>query len=223
MSTALAIAAVTATLQTSLQDVFNSQEAQGALPSIQVTVSSIAPDLVQKKLFSTESYYGVNLFLHQVTPNTAWRNVALPSLGADGSTRLTNPPLALDLHYLLTTYAPDDFHAEALLGFGVQLLHEHPVLTRAHIRKTLNNLNLTNNPLSAVLKNSQLAMQMEMVKITPSHWRKNSNWANLCIAISDAHFSRHASMLRGSRRRNPVSHSDQTASPCAALPAMNNE
>ena len=49
----------------------------------------------------------VNLFLHQVTHNPAWRNVDLPSLAADGKTRLTNPPLALDLHYLLTVYATD--------------------------------------------------------------------------------------------------------------------
>lgn len=44
----------------------------------------------------------VNLFLYQVTPNPGWRNTGLPSLDSRGDGRLSNPPLALDLHYLLT-------------------------------------------------------------------------------------------------------------------------
>ena len=44
--------------------------------------------------------------------------------------RITNPPLALDLHYLLTAYGIAELQAEVLLGYGMQLLHEHPVLGR---------------------------------------------------------------------------------------------
>ena len=41
-------------------------------------------------------------------------------------TRLSNPPLALDLHYLLTAYGTADFQAEILLGYAMHLLHERP-------------------------------------------------------------------------------------------------
>jgi hypothetical protein len=79
----------------------------------------------------------LNLFLYQVTPNTALRNTALPSVNAAGN-RIARPPLALDLHYLLTAYGSDDLQAEVLLGYGMQVFHENPVLSRATVRGVLN-------------------------------------------------------------------------------------
>ena len=95
--------------------------------------------------------------------------MGLPSLAADGTTQLKNPPLALDLHYLLTAYASLDFQAEALLGFAVLTLHQNPVLPRAQIRNALSNLatELPTNPLSSALKNSGLADQIEMISRSP--------------------------------------------------------
>ena len=55
-----------------------------------------------------------------------------------GRLRLANAPLALDLHYLLSVYSGGDLHAEILLGYAMQLLHEMPVLTRDAIRTALN-------------------------------------------------------------------------------------
>src|SRR5215813_4304466 len=46
---------------------------------------------------------GVNVFLYQVTPNAAWRNMDLPNRRGDGSLS-SRPRAALDLHYLLTFY-----------------------------------------------------------------------------------------------------------------------
>jgi hypothetical protein len=164
MSNALAIAGVTATLEYFLNLVFNSPTA----PLGSVTISALAPDIVQTNLGSTSnSALHVNIFLHQVSQNAAWRNVGFPSLAADGSTQLRNPPLALDLHYLLTAYASEDTQAEALLGFAILLLHENAILPRAQIRTALTNLPTT-NPLASVLSSSGLADQVEMVKITPS-------------------------------------------------------
>ena len=101
MSSALGISAVTAVLETLLNGVYNPGAGLGT-----VTVSAVAPDIVQAALGSgAEAHLQVNLFLHQVTLNGAWRNIGLPELGADGSTVLQNRPLALDLHYLLTAYA----------------------------------------------------------------------------------------------------------------------
>jgi hypothetical protein len=162
MSNALGISAVTAVLEYLLNHVYS----QAGLGS--VTVSALAPDIVQASLGAASAAgLQVNVFLHQVTLNAAWRNIDLPSLTGDGATRLENPPLALDLHYLLTAYGSEDCQAEALLGFGVQLLHEAPVLARSDIATALANLPMT-NPLHAVLGGSGLAQQIEMIKITPA-------------------------------------------------------
>lgn len=161
MSTALGISAVSAVLKSLLNNVYSS----AGLGS--VTVSALAPDIVQSSLGAGTAAPQVNLFLHQVTPNAAWRNVGLPSLASNGSTRLTNPPLALDLHYLLTAYASQNCLAEALLGFGVQLLHENPVLTRNQIDSNLSGTNAEPSPLD-VLISSGLDGQIEMIKITPA-------------------------------------------------------
>ncbi len=169
MSNALGISAVTAVLQSMLYNIY----AQGApqypdLGQGQIPVSAVAPDIIQKSLDSgSGDQLQVNLFLHQVTPNAAWRNVDLPSLAPDGKTRLRNPPLALDLHYLLTAYGAKDCEAEALLGYAVQFLHETPILAREQIRKTLANPSTT-IPFSGLLATSGLADQIEMIKITPA-------------------------------------------------------
>jgi hypothetical protein len=164
MSNALALSAVTAVLQSRFNTVFN--QPSSALGT--VLVSAVAPDIVQAALgASGAAPLRVNLFLHQVTPNAAWRNAGFPSLGPDGATRLTNPPLALDLHYLLTAYASEDTEAEALLGTAILLLHENPILARAEIRAALAGLSST-APLATVLSSSGLADQFEMIKIAPA-------------------------------------------------------
>jgi hypothetical protein len=168
MSTALAISGVTATLQYYLGNVYSGLS---TLFGGTVTISSQAPDLVQTALGDGSTLQNqVNIFLHQVTHNASWRNVGLPSLGADGKTQLKHPPLALDLHYLLTAYGSSDWQAEALLGYAVLMLHENPVLARDDISTALNALPKSNpgNPLSTTLGASGLADQFEMIKITPS-------------------------------------------------------
>src|SRR3712207_1358921 len=77
----------------------------------------------------------LNLFLYQVTPTPGWRSVALASRSA-GDERLSNPPLALDLHYLLSAYGAAELQPEALLGYAMQVLHEVPFLSRDYIRDT---------------------------------------------------------------------------------------
>jgi hypothetical protein len=99
-----------------------------------------------------------------------WRNVGLPSLAADGKTVLKNPPLALDLHYLLTAYGSTDWQAEALLGYALLMLHQNPIIARAEVSAALQALPTSSphNPLSADLGASGLANQFEMIKITPA-------------------------------------------------------
>ncbi len=158
----MAIAGVTAVLEYLLTNVYS-----GANLGT-VTVSAKAPDIVQAGLtLGADTGLQVNLFLHQVTFNAAWRNVGQPSLAPDGRTRLDNPPLALDLHYLLTAYGSEDCEAEALLGVAIQMLHETPVFPRSQITLGLGSLPAS-NPVSSVLTASGLADQIEMIKITPA-------------------------------------------------------
>jgi Pvc16 N-terminal domain len=162
MSSALAISGVTAVLEYLLNNVYSS----AGLGS--VTVSAVAPDIVQGEVGAgADTPLQVNLFMHQVTHNAAYRNIGLPSLGSDGSTQLANQPLALDLHYLLTAYGSMDCEAEALLGYAIQLVHETPVLPRAVFQPGLSSLP-SSNPLSTLLGASGLANQIEMIKFTPT-------------------------------------------------------
>lgn len=164
MSSPLALAAVTGVLQYLLNMVYN--DPVTGIGSVSVT--AVAPDLVQTSQGANgEAQLQVNLFLHQVTPNAAWRNMELPSVGADGATCLKNQPLALDLHYLLTAYAGADTEAEALLGYAILMLHEYPMLSRSDIYTALQNIPST-NPLYQILSGSNLSTQFEMIKITPA-------------------------------------------------------
>ena len=165
MSNALAIAGVSAVLKDLLDSGLIDHQVTDALGA-GVLVSSLAPDVVP--IDGPEPR--LNLFLHQVTHNTAWRNVDLPSRNPSGH-RVSNPPLALDLHYLLTAYGIAELQAEVLLGYGMQLLHENPVLSRAAIRAALNPSPVSGALLPSVyqaLRSADLAEQVELLKITPS-------------------------------------------------------
>lgn len=72
------------------------------------------------------------------------------------------PPLALDLHYLLTAYGEnnDDIDAHRVLGVAMRLVHEHSVLTRDVIRAAVT--------ADTRLAGSDLAEQVELVKF-PAH------------------------------------------------------
>ncbi|MGH9944180.1 MAG: DUF4255 domain-containing protein [Pyrinomonadaceae bacterium] len=167
MSTALAIASVTAVLKDLLSNGLIDHDVSASVGD--VLVSALPPDRIDA--LDTEKKSRLNIFMYQVTPNAGWRNVGLPSRDGRGE-RLGNPPLALDLHYLLTAYGLEEFHAEILLGYGMQLLHETPVLTRDAIRRTLTPPSLVTggSGLPAHLEAlfaSELAEQVEQIKIVP--------------------------------------------------------
>jgi hypothetical protein len=167
MSTALAIASVTAVLKDLLNNGLIDQNVAAQVGQ-SVLVTALPPDRVPTDAANEKSQ--LNLFLYQVTPNAGWRNMGQPSRNGRGD-RLTNPPLALDLHYLLTAYGGEELHTEILLGYGMQLLHETPVLTRDSIRKSLvppDILDAGTLPESLQgLYASGLAEQVEQIKICP--------------------------------------------------------
>jgi hypothetical protein len=167
MSSALAIAGVTWVLS----DLLNEGIVNGSvLGNVKVTA---IPPLRDPKVGSGDTSQ-LNLFLYQVTPNQGWRNQGLPAFGSAG-TRTSNPPLAIDLHYLVTVYDERDLHGEVLLGYAMQLLHENPVLPRKAIRQSL----VSDLPADAAepklpqdllaLSQSGLADQIESIRITPQY------------------------------------------------------
>jgi hypothetical protein len=160
MSSPLAIAAVTAVLQKFLQNTVAKYGLDGILNGA-VKVSAEPPDRI---LNGNPSPDRINLFLFQATENQGWRNHELPTRNASGD-RITNPPLALDLSYLLTTYGSADFHAEVLLGYAMSVFHEMPVFTRDAIRAAIP---VPPPPtLPNALTNADLADQIEQIKIVP--------------------------------------------------------
>jgi hypothetical protein len=161
MSTALAIAATTAVLKHFLDEAMG--KAQLALLGT-ITVSAVPPDHITTGTNETSQ---LNLFMYHATPNIGWRNAHEPSRDGRGE-RSANPPLALDLHYLLSAYGAEDFHAEMLLGVGMQLMHQLTVLTRDAIRAAFTPPQ--GGALSAamqVLATTELAEQIELIKICP--------------------------------------------------------
>ena len=139
MSGPLAFATVTAVLKDFLNDGLVNSDLSAILGTVKV--SALPPDRIAT---GADEPSQLNVFLYQVTANPGWRNADLPSRSSGGDQRLSNPPLAVDLHYLLTAYGAQDLDAEVLLGYAMQLMHETPVLTRQAIRRTFS----ANSPVS---------------------------------------------------------------------------
>ncbi|MBX9581697.1 MAG: DUF4255 domain-containing protein [Gemmataceae bacterium] len=160
MSTFLGVGAVTAVLRQLLDDgiarhdlvaVLGAAPAVSCLPPDRVPVGAGQPDRL-------------NLFLFQAAENPAWRNVGFPSRDDRGG-RVSSPPLALDLHYLVTAYGSADFRAEVLLGLALAAFHETPVLTRQAIRDALDALP-AGDPADA-FPAARVADQFEQLRIVP--------------------------------------------------------
>lgn len=153
MSNHLAIATVTATLRNLVQTAINA-DVSGA------TVSTVRPTFEAEGLTT----FGVNIFLYQAVPNTAWRNADLPTRNPAGGL-VQRPVMPLDLHYLLTFHGSDsNLDAQRLLGSTVRAIHSRPLLTSDMIRATLEAAE-AENP-AHVLLDSDLADEVERVKFT---------------------------------------------------------
>ena len=162
MSSALAIGAVSAVLRNYLDNGL----IDVAAPLSPTKITAVAPDTI--KLDEPEPTPSLNLFLYRTSRNQGWTEFGLPSFDGNGS-RVSAPPLALNLHYLLTAYGNADFEAEILLGYAMHLLHERPVLDRAAIRRALQPGPLDSSilpPAFQALTASDLADQIEAVTIT---------------------------------------------------------
>jgi len=168
VSSALALAAVTAVLKDLLNNGIVANDL-AAVAGNSVRVTSKPPDLLKT---GADEEAGLNLFLYHTAHNTTLRNNNLPAFDARGD-RVSNPPLALSLHYLLMAYGKDEYQAEILMGYAMQLLHETPVLSRKAIQDSLSaipSLQVSGSilpPAYQALAAADLADQIETVKIVP--------------------------------------------------------
>lgn len=105
----------------------------------------------------------INLFLHHVTPNPAWRNMHSPERDCHGR-RLNNAPLVLDLHYLLSANGAD-MEREIFLGAALHALHQAGIVPAVLIRAALTGLGGLQNPQNAIAR-ADLADQIERLTVT---------------------------------------------------------
>jgi Pvc16 N-terminal domain len=163
MSDYLAVGAVTAVLRSLLHNALTSggpSTILGATPGITATY----PDLITT---GPNEQPQVNLFMYYVNVNPALRNLDLPSSNGQGG-RISNPPLPLNLHFLVSAYGHTQFDPEILLAWAMKVFHNTPVVSPATIRSALADLGATNPSAEAqLIAGSTLAEQLELVRITP--------------------------------------------------------
>ena len=144
MSNAAAIAAVTSTLYNLLDKGIRSDTTIGTC-----TVTTDPPDSARGARTDNQ----INLFLYQLAFSAAWRNIDMPRQVHPGETG--QPPLGLNLYYLLTAYGAQTelYMGHRILGQAMSILHDHPLLGSKEIQD------------NAIF--SDLYLQVERVRITP--------------------------------------------------------
>ena len=163
MSDYLAVGGVSAVLKALLTTALS----DGGPSTVLLTppgVTNLAPDLIAT---GQDEPAQLNLFMYYASINPALRNLDLPSMGTNGQ-QLSNPPLAINLHYLITAYGANPFDPEILLGFAMRIFHNTPVVPRSVIQTALTALDSgTPSNEQQLVSGSTLASQIEHIRITP--------------------------------------------------------
>ncbi|NER98390.1 MAG: DUF4255 domain-containing protein [Symploca sp. SIO1B1] len=162
MSNSQAIAGVTVMLDFLITEGVTQELGSGELD----TVTTKPPDKAREE--RTEDNQ-INIFLYQTHPNSAWRNLDLPTKVKPGETG--KPPLALNLYYLITAYGKDDEDTEShsLLGVAMRVLHDHPIIRSQDIDRALaSQPSVLEDEKKELLRNSNLKNQVERISVTPT-------------------------------------------------------
>ncbi|MDR0493613.1 MAG: DUF4255 domain-containing protein [Nitrososphaerota archaeon] len=158
MSDYRAIATVTAVIRDILRE---SQQKTAEGNTVDVSTSS--PAAIKTLITKDNDILG--LFLYQVTPNAACRNLDLPTRNQSGQP-MVKPTLALDLHYLLSASSINELKAQLMLSSAMIALHENAIIPKQKINETI----LLNTDLKPVgedfLSKSNLINQIESLKIS---------------------------------------------------------
>ena len=198
MSDYLAVAGVSAVLKWMLSNALTMGGPTTILTGA-TSITALSPDLVST---GADEQPQVNLFMYYASLNAAYRNTMLPSFDSQGR-RTSNPPLALNLHYLVSAYGKNEFDAEILLAWAMQTFHDNPVLSRATIESSLEAMASSGSPTPEVLllTGTTLADQFELIKITPealtndeisklwmafeTHYRPTTSYQATVVLIQD--------------------------------------
>lgn len=133
MSNSLAIAAVTTTLRNLISQAVAQELGDGIVTTQPLDKARYDRDKNQ-----------INLFLYHILPNASWRTMDLPNRVKPGE--IGQPPLALNLYYIITFYGKDndDILAHRLLGKAMHILNDYAVLNPADIKISLGESDLHN-------------------------------------------------------------------------------
>jgi hypothetical protein len=162
LSNARAIAAVTSTIRNMLfQAVSNDVDLAGT------AVTTRPPDRARQAGATGNQ---INLFLYRTSIDAAWRNQDPPGIRPGESGQ---PALPLVLSYLMTAYGEDDEEvlAHRLLGIGMQVLNDQPLLS--------------SDAIAAALPGSGLEDQPERVRITFSTGYRISASYDAAVVLID--------------------------------------
>lgn len=147
-----------------------------------VNVTALPPDRLTT---GADERTQVNIFMYRVAPfsGLAPKQLAVApktisqvkaSSKPDSATlgQHNESPLLLELSYLLTACGAEEFHSEILLGSAMQILHDTPIMTTEKVRAALESLSPRKakgqaHPVKAALSASELAEQVQQIKITP--------------------------------------------------------
>lgn len=164
MSSYLAVGGVSALLRWLLSNALTPNGPTTLLGGGSPGITATSPDLVQT---GADEAPHVNIFMYYASLNPALRNESEPSRNARGEA-ISNPPLALNLHYLVTAYGAGQFDPEILLGWAMKVFHDTPVVPRAMIESAMTDLSTNNvTPEGQLISGCLLATQFEHIRITP--------------------------------------------------------
>lgn len=180
MSDFFAVGGVSAVLKWILS---NSLSTAGLHTALGATagVSVLAPDRLPT---GNAEQPQLNLFMYYASLNGSYRNAEFPALDDQGR-RLSNPPLPLNLHYLVSAYGKNEFDSEILLAWAMQWFHENPVIARKTIQDSLAAMAASPGATSEMqaIAATTLANQFELLKITPEAL-SNEEISKLWMAFS---------------------------------------
>jgi hypothetical protein len=177
MSDYLAVAGVSAILKQTLLDALSTGPSSIVDPT-KPAVTVGPPDLIAT---GAEEPVQLNIFMYYASQNPAFRNMCLPSADSQGN-KLSNPPLALNLHYLISAYGKSEFDAELMLGWAMKVFHENPLYSQSEISQLLSEMSGSTVPEIQLLVQTTLASQVESIKVTPESL-SNEEIARLWMAF----------------------------------------
>ena len=156
MSNELSIAACTASLRLMLESEF---EVEG---DHWTEVTTFPLDRASSLGNTTRR---LNLFLYHIAPNAAWRNQNFPDRG-----ERYQPPLAVNLYYLITAFGDEEAEEDdhKILGRAMTIFHENATLLPDRIRSLIGAGGPRANPdRPRDIKDSDIHEQVERIRISP--------------------------------------------------------